>query len=63
MSFQYAFLKRLVKLAGLKRMWGGSVDELVAKKKKQNAKNRIPELHDPEIEIVKTEVMGFPVLT
>jgi len=62
MSFQYAFLKRLVKLVGLKRMWGGSVEELVAKKKKQNAKSRIPALHDPDIEITKTDVMGFPVL-
>ncbi len=62
MSFQYEVLKRLVKMLGLKRMWGGSVDELLVKKRRQNARNRIPELRDPEIQVVKTEVMGFPVL-
>ena len=62
MSVQYKVLKRAARLIGLKNMWGGNVDELIAKKKKQNAKNRIPELHDMELTITKTEVMGFPVL-
>lgn len=62
MSFQYEVLKRAARMIGLKKMWGGSVDELIAKKKKQNAKNRIPDLHDPEMQIVTAEVTGFPVL-
>ena len=63
MSFQYEALKRLARMIGLKKMWGGDVEKLIEKKKKQNAKTVIPELHDPEIEIGRIEVMGFPVLT
>ena len=63
MSFSYEALKRLARLAGLKNRWNGSVDELIAKKKRQNARNRIPELRDSEIEVARLEVMGCPVLS
>lgn len=39
-----------------------STAELLADRRKQNAKNRIPELKDPAFEISRVDVMGFPVL-
>ena len=38
------------------------MDELLAKKRKQNARKCIPALRGPEIQTVKTETMGFSVL-
>ena len=49
MSVKYEILKRVVKTAGLKKMWEGkSAAEIVAEKKKTNAKNYIPELKDSD---------------
>lgn len=62
MSVKYELLKSLVRLAGIKKAWNGDVEAVIARKKKQNAKTPIPELHDPEITVSKTQVMGFPVL-
>lgn len=63
MSVKYEILKRIVKAAGLKNAWSGkSVDEIIEIKKKENAKNRIPELSDPEFEISRIKVMGFTVI-
>ncbi len=63
MSFKYELLKRIVRLIDLKKMWTGmSTEELLENRRKQNAKNRIPELKDDAFQITQTEVMGFPVL-
>ena len=41
MSIKYEILKRVVKAAGLKKMWDGkTAEEIVAAKKKENAKSR-----------------------
>ncbi|MBR6172345.1 MAG: methyltransferase domain-containing protein [Eubacterium sp.] len=56
-------VKRLVKALGLKNAWSGkSAEEIVAIKKKENEKNRIPRVSDPEFEIIKTKIMGCPVI-
>ena len=63
MSLKYEILKRLVKMIGLKKRWTGmSTEELLASRRKENAKNRIPDLHDDAFDISRTEVMGCPVL-
>ena len=63
MSFRYEVLKRLVKASGLKKRWvGRSTEELLAARRAQNAKNRIPELKDDAFTISQIDVMGFPVL-
>ena len=63
MSVKYEILKRAVKFIGLKKMWSGkTAEEIVAQKKKANAKNRIPELADPDFEISRISVMGFLVI-
>ena len=63
MSLKYEILKRLVKMIGLKRRWTGmSTEELLASRRKENAKNKIPDLRDDAFDISRTEVMGCPVL-
>ena len=63
MSVKYEILKRIVKLIGLKNSWSGkSAAEIVAKKKKENAKNKILPLSDPEFEITQIRVMGHVVI-
>ena len=63
MSLKYEILKRLVKMIGLKRRWTGmSTEELLASRRKENAKNRIPDLKDDAFDISRIEVMGYPVL-
>ena len=63
MSVKYEILKRLVKWSGIKKRWlNSSVEELLESRRKQNARNRIPDLRDEELLISKIEVMGFPVL-
>ena len=63
MSLKYVILKRLVKMIGLKKLWTGtSTEELLASHRKENAKNRIPDLKDDAFDISRIEVMGCPVL-
>ncbi|MBQ8095067.1 MAG: alpha/beta hydrolase [Clostridia bacterium] len=63
MSLKYEILKRMVRLAGIKRMWTGkSTDELLENRRRHNAENSIPELSDEAFDICRTEVQGFPVL-
>ena len=63
MSLKYEILKRLVKMIGLKRRWTGmSTEELLASRRKENAKNKIPDLKDDSFNITQIEVMGCPVL-
>ena len=63
MSVKYELLKRLVKASGLKKRWvGASTDALLEVKRRQNAKNRIPELKDSAFDISRIQIMGFPVL-
>ena len=63
MSFRYELLKRLVRAAGIKKRWAcKSTEELLENRRKQNARNRIPDLRDDAFTISRTEVMGFPVL-
>ena len=63
MSLKYEILKRLVKMIGLKRRWTGmSTEELLASRRKENAKNKIPDLKDEDFDISRIEVMGCPVL-
>ncbi|MCR5089758.1 MAG: alpha/beta hydrolase [Oscillospiraceae bacterium] len=63
MSLKYEVLKRLVKAAGIKRHWvSKSTEELLENRRKQNAKNRIPDLKSDVLRISRIEVMGFTVL-
>ena len=63
MSIRYKILKRLVRAAGIKKHWvGKSTEELLENRRKQNAKNRIPDLKDDVFQISRIDVMGFPVL-
>ena len=63
MSLKYEILKGLVKAIGLKNRWHGSVEELLENRRKANARNKIPALHDPELEISRITVCGCPVVT
>ncbi len=63
MSLKYEVLKRLVKASGIKKRWvGQSTEELLEERRRQNAKNHIPELKDDAFIISLIDVMGFPVL-
>ena len=63
MSLKYEILKKLVKLIGLKNSWNGkSAGDIIEQKKKENAKNKIPVLNDPDFEISRIDVMGFMVI-
>ena len=63
MSLKYEVLKRLVKASGIKKHWvGQSTEKLLEGRRRQNAKNRIPELKDDAFTISRIEVMGCPVL-
>ena len=63
MSMKYEVLKRLVKASGIKKHWvGQSTEKLLEGRRRQNAKNRIPELKDDAFTISRIEVMGCPVL-
>ena len=63
MSLKYELLKGFVRLIGLKKMWKlDDLDTFLQKRREINAKTKIPELKDDEIEVRKIEVMGFPVL-
>lgn len=62
LSAKYKLLKKLVKLAGIKKQTEKSASEIVAIKIRENAKNRIPQLRDSEIDVSQFTVMGFPVL-
>ena len=61
-SVKYEVLKALVKTIGIKRRWNGSVEDLLENRRKANAKNKIPELHDPELAISQIIVCGCPVI-
>ena len=63
MSLKYEILKRLVKAANIKKRWAGmSTEELLENRRRENAKNRIPDLKDDAFIISRVEVMGCPVL-
>ena len=52
MTLKYEILKRLVKAENIKKMWTGmSTEELLENRRKQNAKNRIPNLKDDAFDI------------
>lgn len=62
-SVKYEVLKALVRAIGPKKRWNGNVEELLENRRKANAKNKIPELHDPDFEIGQITVCGCPVVT
>ena len=63
MSVKYEILKCLVRAAGIKKRWlNQSTEELLENRRRQNAKNRIPDLKDDAFDISRIEVQGFPVL-
>ena len=63
MTLKYELLKRLVRAANIKGRWAGmSTEALLEKRRRQNARNRIPDLRDDAFEISRVEVMGCPVL-
>ena len=63
MTLKYELLKRIVKAANIKKRWAGmSTEELLENRRRENAKNRIPELRDDAFVISRIEVMGCPVL-
>ena len=63
MSLKYKMIKWVIKKSGLKKRGTMSAEEIIAFKKKQNAKISIPKLQDAEISIAQIEVSGFPVIT
>lgn len=63
MSVKYEVLKALVRAAGLKKYMSGSMEELLENRRRANAKNKIPDLHDPEILVERITVDGCPVVT
>ena len=63
MTLQYEILKRIVKAADIKKRWAGmSTEELLENRRRENAKNRVPELKDDAFVISRIEVLGCPVL-
>ena len=63
MTLKYEILKRIVKAANIKGHWTGmSTEELLENRRRQNAKNRIPDLKDDDFVISRIEIMGCPVL-
>ena len=63
MTLKYEILKRIVKAANIKKRWAGMRTEaLLEDRRRENAKNRIPELRDEAFVISRIEVMGCPVL-
>ena len=59
MSVKYELLKRLVKASGIKKRWvGTSTDALLEARRRQNAKNRIPDLKADDFDIRQIQVMG-----
>jgi len=63
MSVKYEVLKVLVKASGLKKRWNMSVEDLLENRRRANAKNRIPDLYDPDFDIGRITVCGCPVVT
>jgi acetyl esterase/lipase len=63
MSVKYEILKILVKASGLKKRWNMSVEDLLENRRRANAKNRIPDLRDPDFDIGRITVCGCPVVT
>ena len=63
MTLRYEILKRLVRAANIKKRWAGmSTEELLENRRRENARNRIPDLKDDAFDISRIEVMGCPVL-
>ena len=63
MTLKYEILKRLVKAANIKKHWASmSTEELLENRRRENARNRIPNLKDDAFIISRVEVMGCPVL-
>ena len=62
MSPKYEILKKLIVMSGLKNLGKMSAGEIIALKKKQNAKAKIPVLKDSEVTVRKGRVMGFDVI-
>lgn len=62
MSVKYKIIRWLLKTSGFKNRGAMTADEIIAFKKKQNARAGIPKLKDPEMRISQISVMGFPVL-
>ena len=63
MSMKYEILKRLAKAANIKRRWAGmGTEELLESRRRENAKNRIPELRDDAFDFSIVDVDGSPVL-
>jgi hypothetical protein len=63
MTLKYEILKRIVKAANIKKRWAGvSTETLLENRRRENAKNRIPDLKDADFLISRIEVMGCPVL-
>ena len=63
MTLKYEILKRLVKAMNIKKRWAGmSTEELLANRRRENAKNSIPVLENPDFVITVAKVMGCPVL-
>ncbi len=63
MTLKYEILKQIVKAANIKKRWAGmSTEELLENRRRENARNRIPDLKDDAFTVSQIEVMGCPVL-
>ena len=63
MSAKYEVLKALVRAIDLKKRWDMPLEDLLENRRKANAKNKIPELRAPDMDVDRIEVDGCPVLT
>ncbi len=63
MSVKYSILRSVIKATNLKeKMFGGSAEDIIERTKAENAKMKMPQFHDGEIEESKIQVIGFTVL-
>ena len=63
MSLKYELLKKAVRIIGLKKKWDlDDLEGFLDNRRKMNARIRIPDLKDDEMDIRRTQVMGFNVL-
>ena len=62
MTLKYEILKRIVKAIGIKRIWDRDPGLIVERKRRQNRRNRIPALNDPDLLIGTMMTDGFPVI-
>ena len=62
MSLKYSVLRGIIKATGVKKMWDKPAEDLIRKRKKLNARMKIPKLRDKALDIDTVRIGGFPVM-